>query len=158
MAFITSLALVVFIWTRCWDLYLGCLFWLRANCDSHGWLSKAVILKNEQCKQGSRFVGSTGPSVARRYFLDAKEETHGPSESTAAGSNENRPVPLVPIMCDIFDMRLISSFSRSPKLNTEPVSYCYFIFYRTLSLWRPRSMGKNGCLRKEPWSFSPDQL
>lgn len=94
-----------------------------------------------------RFVRSIGPSVARHYFLDAKEETHGQSESTAAWSNENRPVPLAPIMCDIFDLRLISSLSHSPKLNTEPVSYSYFIFCKTLSVWRPRSMWGNGCYR-----------
>lgn len=73
--------------------------------------------------------------MARPRFLDAKEETHGLSESTGAGSNENRPVSLAPIMCDIFDLRLISSLSL-PLPNPTP-SRCQLLLLHLLPNLEP---------------------
>lgn len=132
------------------DQMLGPVFRLPLLIEGQLWQPRVI---EQSChpekwtmQTRQRCVGSAGLSVARHYFLDAKGETHGLSESTTAWSNENRPAPLAPIMCDIFDFRLISSPSRSPKLNAEPVSCCYFIFCKTLSLWRPPFNGRKWLL------------
>lgn len=110
----------------------GCCLWLKASCDSHGWLSKSVIPKNEQCKQATGLLRSW-PKLSPTFFLDAKGKTHGLPNSSRVGANKNRTVPLMSITSLGFDFHFLL-----PKLNAGPLSAVLCLsplFFSPSKLW-----------------------
>lgn len=100
-----KLAPVCFICTRCRDPFrrgrFGVRLWLKASCDSHGWLSKSVIPKNEQCKQATGLLGALA-EARPAFFWTLKGKHMGLTD------NKNRALPLLSIMCDLSDLIFIS--------------------------------------------------
>lgn len=97
--------------------------WWKTSCDSHGWLSKSVIPKNEQRKKTSQgFIAELWPKqkLGPAYFLDTKGKTHGlPDSVLNRWPMKTGLCHSLSIMCDLLDLIFISSLL---ELNAELLS------------------------------------
>lgn len=76
------------------------------------------------------------PKLGPACFLDAKGKTHGLPDSSGAGANKNRTVPLMSIMCDLLDLIFISSSPQTKRWATVSSNLfeLYFFFYLPANL------------------------
>lgn len=102
---------------------LGCAYDWRPTVTATGdWANLSSRKMNNANKP--QVYWELWPKHGPVHFLDAKGKTHGLPDSSGAGANKNRTMPLLSIMCDLLDLILISS---SPQTRCQQHSAWAFI-------------------------------
>lgn len=136
---------------------LGCAYDWRPTVTATGdWANLSHRKMNNANKP--QVYWELWPQHGPAYFLDAKGKTHGLPDSSGAGANKNRTMPLLSIMCDLSDLILISSSPQTKHRAAvsgtllEP----FFFFYIPANLeWVTRQGKQNrSAFELKPWSCS----